>query len=142
MGHNDYGVGVYGTADNSSATGVYGESERGTAVLGYSSENGIAVKASKHTGSSAGYGFYQEGNAARNYMQGTLAVGTNVSATGTPQRLEVGGGVRINTSANAGACTSANRGTFWFVQGGSGAKDVAQVCAKDAAGSYAWRTLW
>jgi hypothetical protein len=67
-------------------------------------------------------------------------VGVNVSR-GTAE-LEVNGGVRLNTLKAQPTCSSTTRGEFWFVQGASGVKDAAQVCAKDAANSYAWRTVY
>lgn len=38
--------------------------------------------------------------------------------------------------------SSTTRGTFWVVQGAAGVKDTVEVCAKDAADAYAWRTLY
>jgi hypothetical protein len=57
-------------------------------------------------------------------------------------KLEVNGGVRINTSTTQPSCASTTDGTFWVVQGGSGVKDSVQVCAKDASNAYAWRTIY
>lgn len=39
-------------------------------------------------------------------------------------------------------CTSAQKGQFNYIEGGPGVKDTVQVCAKDAADNYAWRTLY
>jgi hypothetical protein len=58
------------------------------------------------------------------------------------QKLEVSGGVRINTVTTKPACDSTARGTFWFTQGGAGVKDSAEVCAKDATDVLAWRPVW
>lgn len=59
------------------------------------------------------------------------------------QLLEVNGGVRLNTATAQPTCDATNgSGTFWFTNGGAGVKDSLQVCAKDAAGAYAWRTLY
>lgn len=58
------------------------------------------------------------------------------------QRLEVTGGVRLNTSEVKPSCTSTIRGTLWFAQGGSGVADTMEVCAKDAAGAYGWKALF
>jgi len=69
---------------------------------------------------------------------GNLGIGTSVPT----QKLEVNGGVRLNTASSKPACDSTTRGTFWFTQGGTGVADSVQVCAKDAAGSYAWRVLY
>jgi hypothetical protein len=40
------------------------------------------------------------------------------------------------------ACGSSVRGRLWFVAGGTGVKDSLTVCAKDATGAFAWRTLY
>lgn len=69
---------------------------------------------------------------------GNIGVGTS-SPT---QKLEVNGGVRINTTSARPACSNVIRSTFWVTQGGDGVKDGVEVCLKDAAGAYAWRTIW
>jgi hypothetical protein len=46
--------------------------------------------------------------------------------------------------ADAGSkptCNSTTRGTFWFDEGGAGVADTIEVCSKDAADVYAWRSL-
>ncbi|GAG49586.1 unnamed protein product, partial [marine sediment metagenome] len=58
------------------------------------------------------------------------------------QKLEVDGGIRLNTAATKPTCDSTVRGTLWFTQGGAGVADALEVCAKDAANAYAWRTLY
>jgi hypothetical protein len=40
------------------------------------------------------------------------------------------------------ACGAPVRGRLWFVAGGTGVKDGLTVCAKDATGAFAWRTLY
>ena len=40
------------------------------------------------------------------------------------------------------ACNTSTRGTFNYVAGRPGQKDTVQVCAKDAADTFAWRTLY
>lgn len=75
-------------------------------------------------------------------MRITSAGNIGIGSTAPTQKLEVGGGVRINTSSAQPTCNDTTRGTFWFFQGGTGVKDTAQVCAKDAFNAYAWRTLY
>ena len=58
------------------------------------------------------------------------------------QELEVNGGMRLNTTTSEPTCDATVRGTFWFTQGGTGVKDAVEVCAKDAADAYAWRTIY
>ncbi|MEK6398163.1 MAG: hypothetical protein V4734_08765, partial [Terriglobus sp.] len=45
------------------------------------------------------------------------------------------------TSASL-ACTPEQKGQFNYMEGSAGKKDTVQVCAKDAAGTWAWRTLY
>lgn len=73
-------------------------------------------------------------------ITGSGNVGIN---TATPtQKLEINGGVRLNTTAGKPACDANVRGTQWFTNGNSGIADTFEVCAKDAANSYAWRKLY
>lgn len=69
---------------------------------------------------------------------GYVGIGT----TGPTQRLEVEGGVRYNTATSKPTCDSAVRGTTWHVRSGAGVKDTFEICAKDAADTYAWRTIY
>jgi hypothetical protein len=45
-------------------------------------------------------------------------------------------------SAPRPTCAAAVRGRVWHVAGGTGVADSVSVCAKDAADSYAWRTIY
>ena len=62
------------------------------------------------------------------------------------QKLEVNGGVRLNTvTVKPVTCTAALRGTIWFTQGVTGVgatADTLEVCAKDASDVYAWKALF
>lgn len=69
---------------------------------------------------------------------GSVGIGTTTPS----QSLEINGGVRINTATPKPTCDADARGTQWFTQGTAGVKDTLEVCAKDAANNYAWRTLW
>jgi hypothetical protein len=69
---------------------------------------------------------------------GEVGIGTY----GPTQKLEVNGGVRLNTNTAKPACGVSVRGTFWAVKSGAGVKDTVEVCAKDAGDSYAWRTIY
>jgi len=42
----------------------------------------------------------------------------------------------------AATCAAGIRGQFQYTAGGAGVKDIVQVCAKDAADSYAWRPVY
>ena len=39
-------------------------------------------------------------------------------------------------------CSAAVRGRTWFAAGGTGVKDSYSMCARDATGTYAWRTIY
>lgn len=53
------------------------------------------------------------------------------------------GVVKISGTASAcPACASSYRGGICVVQGGAGVKDSSQICMKDAADVYAWRTIY
>ncbi len=63
--------------------------------------------------------------------------------TGSPtQKLEVNGGVRINTTATKPPCSLTARGTIWFTSAPAGVADSLEVCAKQAEGTYAWMSLF
>lgn len=68
---------------------------------------------------------------------------TNLTATnGTfSSDISVGGDIDFG-SVSIGTCDAARRGILRFYEGGAGVKDRLVVCAKDAAGVYAWRTLY
>ncbi|MFA5936398.1 MAG: hypothetical protein WC822_00820 [Candidatus Paceibacterota bacterium] len=72
------------------------------------------------------------------YFAGNIGIGT----TSPAQKLEVNGGVRLNTVTAKPTCDSTIRGTFWAVQSAAGVKDTVEVCAKDAGDAYAWRELY
>lgn len=78
-----------------------------------------------------------------------------VPTTMLSQTTDVFGGIKSWTSADGGfhssyvqlvnstlSCVSTLAGTFNYAAGGVGSKDTVQVCAKDAAGVYAWRTIY
>jgi len=65
-----------------------------------------------------------------------------IGATGPTQKLEVNGGVRLNTVSARPSCDATVRGTIWIIQGGSGEKDSIEVCAKDAIDTYGWRQIY
>lgn len=63
--------------------------------------------------------------------------------TTTPtQRIEVNGGMRLNTVTAKPTCDTNARGTFWLTRSGTGVMDVLEVCVKDAAEAYVWKAVW
>ena len=73
-------------------------------------------------------------------VKSTGEVGIGVTAPA--QKLEVNGGVRLNTATAKPTCSSTVRGTFWVAQGTTGVADTVEVCVKDAAEAYSWKTLY
>lgn len=73
---------------------------------------------------------------------GNVGIGT----TAPSHKLEIAnGGIRFNNNAVQPTCDNTTaagmRGTIWFVKGATGVADSLQICARNAAGSYAWRTV-
>jgi len=61
---------------------------------------------------------------------GNVGIGTIAPAS----KLDVSGGIRLNSTGAQPACSAANRGTLWLIQGAS---DVLQICAQ-AGGTPIW----
>lgn len=70
----------------------------------------------------------------------TVGIGTTSVSSG--QKLEINGGLTLSTATAKPTCSSTTRGTFWVTQGAAGVKDSVEVCAKDAANAYAYRTIY
>jgi len=69
---------------------------------------------------------------------GNLGIGTS----NPTQKIEVNGGIRLNTATAIPSCTSTTRGVLWFVNSAAGVADGLVVCAKDASNAYAWKPLF
>jgi hypothetical protein len=69
---------------------------------------------------------------------GNVGIGTTTPA----QKLDINGGLKLDTSTAQPTCNATNRGTFWFVRNTAGVKDQVEVCAKDAADAFAWRVIY
>jgi hypothetical protein len=112
-------------------------------VLGTAVKTGdTAVKA--RADSAGSIGFSQVGSNSRNSFEGSVNVGylgTGPSDISTV-KVQVDGGVKILPSRAQNPCTATLRGTFWFTTGDPGVADSAEVCAKNADGSYAWKNLF
>jgi hypothetical protein len=57
------------------------------------------------------------------------------------QKLEVNGGVRLNTSTTQPACNATSRGTIWFTKDPQNFNDQLEVCAIKA-GNDGWQPLF
>ena len=69
---------------------------------------------------------------------GNIGVGTQAPA----QKLEVNGGIKLNTSTTKPTCNLTARGTLWFTRGAQNVADKLEVCAKQADENYAWILLF
>ena len=65
---------------------------------------------------------------------GNMGIGTTVPT----QRLEVNGGIRLNTVDTKPTCDSTKSGSLWFTNGAT--DDTFEVCSKKSS-SYAWRAI-
>ena len=64
---------------------------------------------------------------------GNVGIGTAAPAT----KLDVSGGIRLNSTGAQPACSAANRGTLWLIQG---ATDNLQICVQ-SGGTPIWRSV-
>lgn len=65
---------------------------------------------------------------------GNVGIGVSTPA----QKLEVNGGILLNTVTTKPTCTSAIRGTLWFTRATT---DVLEVCAQTSGATPVWRTV-
>lgn len=138
------------------ATGVFGHGST-YGLRGYSS-GGTAVYGGPHPNSGAvpSTGVYGEGSsrsihAYSNQNSPNSALYVQVASSNTAYGVrQVGfqatnmfdGGIILNQSGSPPACNAGTRGMLWFTRSFTGVKDSLQVCAKDAADAYLWRTLY
>lgn len=84
------------------------------------------------------------GNIVLDAASATIMRGNGGTGLATfPFDVEVSRSLQLGTGGTAkGTCDSTNRGKLFHTRGGAGVKDNVEVCAKDAADAYAWRTLY
>ena len=79
------------------------------------------------------YAIYQEGTQT-NYFEGSLGLGT----TEPTARLEIDGGLRLNTTVARPTCDADQRGTFWVEQRDVGEDDFVWACLRNSTQDYNW----
>lgn len=99
---------------------------------------GLQVLSRKHGELAQKEPWAVNGNNASIALTGNVGIG----AASPAAKLEVNGGIRINTTTSKSACTDSTRGTFWVTKSAAGVKDLVEVCTKDETDSYAWRVVW
>jgi len=72
---------------------------------------------------------------------GNVGIGYFNTANPT-QRLEVKGGVKVNSTGTKPTCDATSRGTFWVTQSATTTADTAEVCTKDAGTAYSWKAIY
>ncbi|MFA5840963.1 MAG: hypothetical protein WC847_01665 [Candidatus Paceibacterota bacterium] len=132
---------VYNTKVGSTITNIYGlrirdiVSNAGTFTNTY----GIYIgDVSIGTQTNYPFSLYSSDANSYNYFAGNVGVGV----TAPSQKLEVNGGVRLNTVTAKPTCDVTVRGTLWTAQGGAGVADTAEICRKGAADTYSWVTIY
>jgi hypothetical protein len=77
-------------------------------------------------------------------LPGTAVGTTAITNYGIQQTVDgttsIAGGMKLQPGQRP-ECNSTNGGMFWYSQGDTGIADSVQVCARDAAGSYAWHPI-
>jgi hypothetical protein len=106
-----------------------------TAYLGW---NSIASLMETNTGFLVNGPFWVQGTQPA-YMDSIASSGASTPITISPN---AGYGLKLNTSGSKPTCDSTTRAQFFIVQASAGTKDTVEVCAKDAANAYAWRTIY
>ena len=115
--------------------GVYGEV---AGTINYTPASGAVagvIGVDNAAGTANSYAGYFVGDS---YFSGEVGIGTTTPG----QKLEVNGGIRLNTTTSKPTCDVDTRGTLWFTQGGTSVADTLEVCAKNAGDTYAWVPLY
>jgi hypothetical protein len=81
---------------------------------------------------------FETGSPRVERMVVTSAGNIGIGAITPAQKLEVNGGVRLNTATARPACDATSRGTLWVTQGTT--DDLVEVCAM-VGGTLVWKIL-
>lgn len=119
----------FGTMDGATARNAAGLAARAEGAFSSTSTPSAFVFETVPTGS------VTRAERMRINSAGNVGVGTNAPT----QKLEVNGGVRLNTAIAKQTCTAGVRGTLWFTQiATAGQADTLEICSKLVNGTYAW----
>jgi len=109
------------------------------------------------------YGIITGASADTHWMNFTFGTGISFAPSGTSTQgvglRSTTAGVLTVTDASSGVgdvklrglqlstgskptCNSTNRGYIWYVAGGAGVADTAEICRKDNLDAYAWTSLY
>lgn len=126
FGTNPFSYGVAGSVENTGA---------GTTSVGYSI---FGIRPFVSAGSMLQR--WAGGFDGSVWVADSLSVGTTSTSSAS---ILVNNGLQLQTANNKPLCAATTtRGMFWASSSASGIKDTVEVCAKDAADAYAWRTLY
>ena len=68
---------------------------------------------------------------------GNIGLGTNIPT----QKLEVVGGIKLNSPLAQPFCDSSVRGTIWHLEGAVGLRDRVEFCLKNTDGTFTWQEI-
>lgn len=136
--NNSGAFGAVGSSDVSGTNfivprnGTFGAN--GRAVIGQNGSGDTLISTNDHF--SNGFNVTTEPNAIGEAIMRFGPLGS----TGTV--LWYRGAMQLTPGGVKYTCDSTTRGMFFVTNGGAGVKDNVEVCAKDAADAYAWRTIY
>lgn len=75
-------------------------------------------------------------------VAGSLTMATAGATDGilTVGSASSGGGLQLTTGTRP-TCSASTRGLIWYIAGGAGVADTAEICAKSSADAYAYRSI-
>lgn len=133
------------SADNTRELGGFGPDKRWIFNLG----DGFFAYADIKTSAGAlfgsvGYGTAYSVDALLDGYQ-SVGVGANTYGAGLksikPALIQTTNGLVIQTTGTKPAAAVGVRGMLWITLGGAGVADTVEICTKDSANAYGWRTL-